>query len=438
MANEEHLAILRQGVEAWNAWRKANPKVKPWLSQADLTGAKLAGVDLKEVVLHEAILQGADLTKANLTKADLKRANLTQTDLTKANLTGAFLLRANLNGTILLRANLRGAVLTGAVLHEAILQGADLTRTILHEANLTGTILHEANLTRAVLHSTVLANNDLSTCKGLDSIFYSGPTEVSVSTLVKSKGKIPESFLRGCGVPESFIEYLPALLGAMEPIQFYSCFISYSTKDEAFAKRLHGRMQQEHLRVWFAPEDIEGGKKLHEQIEYAIQYHDRLLLILSDNSLQSEWVMTELYNARQVELKENRRKLFPIRLTDMDTIKAWKCFDADTGKDLAREIREYYIPDFSHWKEHDSFEHEFAKLLNALRATEAPPIPRAPSPSKPKTMPQNAQTVINAKKRRLEKLEEQAAIKGISTPPEVANEIEDLRRELGELESGQA
>jgi hypothetical protein len=61
---------------------------------------------------------------------------------------------------------------------------------------------------------------------------------------------------------------------------------------------------------------------------------------------KSEWVTTEIYNVRQVELRQQRRKLFPIRLTDMDTLKAWKCPDADTGKDLAREVREYFIPDF--------------------------------------------------------------------------------------------
>src|SRR6185295_17813316 len=151
-------------------------------------------------------------------------------------------------------------------------------------------------------------------------------------------------------------KYLSSLVGAVQPIQFYSCFISYSTKDEEFARRLHSRMRDNHLRVWFAPEDIKSGQKIHEQLERAIQVHDRLLIVLSEQSMQSEWVMTEIRNARQSEIRENRRKLFPIRLVDFDTIRKWKCFDADTGKDLAVELREYHIPDFSNWKEHDSFE----------------------------------------------------------------------------------
>jgi hypothetical protein len=124
-----------------------------------------------------------------------------------------------------------------------------------------------------------------------------GPSDFSIDTIYKSEGEIPESFLLGCGVPDSFIAQIPALIGALQPIQFYSCFISYSTKDEEFVTRLHERMRAEKLRVWFAPEDIQGGKKLYEQVERAIQVHDRLLLVLSESSIHSEWVTTEIRNA---------------------------------------------------------------------------------------------------------------------------------------------
>jgi hypothetical protein len=121
------------------------------------------------------------------------------------------------------------------------------------------------------------------------------------------------------------------------------------------------------MRVWFASEDLKGGKKLHEQLFEAIQINDRLLLVLSEHSIRSEWVMTEIRKAREVEKKENRRKLFPIRLTDFETLCDWTCFDADTGKDLAVEVREYFIPDFSNWKDHDAFEAAFARLQKDLK-----------------------------------------------------------------------
>jgi hypothetical protein len=125
-------------------------------------------------------------------------------------------------------------------------------------------------------------------------------------------------------------------------------------------------MRKQHLRVWYAPEDLKGGRKLHEQISEAIQIHDKLLLVLSEHSLKSEWVITEIRRARRTEAEENRRKLFPIRLVNMDALRKWECFDADTGKDLAAEVREYFIPDFSSWRDSRTFDEVFGRLLKDL------------------------------------------------------------------------
>ena len=84
----------------------------------------------------------------------------------------------------------------------------------------------------------------------------------------------------------------------------------------------------------------------------------------------SEWVKTEIANARQKETESGRRVLFPIRLVDFDTIRQWKCFDADTGKDSAREVREYFIPDFSNWEKHGAYREAFERLLRDLKAEE--------------------------------------------------------------------
>src|SRR5262249_54811549 len=156
-------------------------------------------------------------------------------------------------------------------------------------------------------------NLDLSEVIGLDSIDHDGPSTIGIDTLFHSKGKIPEIFLRGCGVPDSVIVNRFDLVGAIQPIQFYSCFISYSTKDEDFAQRLHSRMVEEKLRVWYSPEDMLGGRKLYEEIDAAIRVHDKLLLVLTSNSMNSDWVKTEIRKARKAEIKENKRKLFPVR-----------------------------------------------------------------------------------------------------------------------------
>jgi hypothetical protein len=158
---------------------------------------------------------------------------------------------------------------------------------------------------------------------------------------------------------------LPALF---TQAKFFSCFISYSTHDQEFANRLYADLQNNNVRCWFAPHDIQGGKKIHEQIHEAIRFYDRLLLILSDVSMASEWVKTEIANARQKELDSKTRMLFPISLVPFEAIRRWKNFDADMGKDSAREIREYYIPDFSDWKNHDKYQAAFARLIKDLKA----------------------------------------------------------------------
>jgi hypothetical protein len=126
----------------------------------------------------------------------------------------------------------------------------------------------------------------------------------------------------------------------MQPVQYQSCFISYSSKDDEFARRLHEKMRGEKLRVWFAPEDMQGGKKLIEQIDRAIQVNDRLLLVLSEQSMKSEWVKIEIRKARQVELRDQLRKLFPIRLVSIGRLEKWKCLAFESAfADLLRDLR---------------------------------------------------------------------------------------------------
>ena len=99
-----------------------------------------------------------------------------------------------------------------------------------------------------------------------------------------------------------------------------------------------------------------------------VRSHDKLLLILPEHSMSSEWVKTEIAKARKREVNEGKRVLFPVRLVGFETPRDWECFDGDTGKDSAREIREYFIPDFSNWKDQDSYQTAFQRLVGDLKA----------------------------------------------------------------------
>src|SRR5262249_15117855 len=90
MANEEHLAILRQGVEDWNTWREEDPDVQPNLNEADL----------READLNTANLRRADFSEADLRRADLSEADLRRATLSRAHLSGANLREAKIGHTI--------------------------------------------------------------------------------------------------------------------------------------------------------------------------------------------------------------------------------------------------------------------------------------------------------------------------------------------------
>ena len=140
----------------------------------------------------------------------------------------------------------------------ADLSDAQLSRAYLHGAYLHGANLSFANLYGVRLGATVLGDVNLSQVKGLTDCIHFGPSALDHRTLSRS-GQLPTSFLRGVGLPDTFIDYIPSLLN--QPIQFYSCFISYSHQDEAFAKRLHADLQDKGGAVLVCPRRLADWRK---------------------------------------------------------------------------------------------------------------------------------------------------------------------------------
>lgn len=145
--------------------------------------------------------------------------------------------------------------------------------------------------------------------------------------------------------------YLPRQL-------FYSCFISYSSKDQDLANRLYTDLKSRGVRCWFAPEDLKIGDKIRDRIDESIRQRDKLLLILSENSIASDWVEHEVESALEEERQSSRIALFPIRLDGavMDSGKAWAA--------LIRRTR--HIGDFTGWKEEGSYQKALERLLRDL------------------------------------------------------------------------
>jgi hypothetical protein len=152
MANEEHLKILKQGVEQWNKWRLENA-IRPDLRGAYLRSANLSGANLFRANLFVANLSGANLSDANLSGANLSSANLSSANLSGANLSDANLSCANLSD-----ARLQGANLTSADLSDADLSLTDLVETNFTNATIAGCRTYGASAWNVTLVGTVQHN----------------------------------------------------------------------------------------------------------------------------------------------------------------------------------------------------------------------------------------------------------------------------------------
>jgi uncharacterized protein YjbI with pentapeptide repeats len=331
--NRSHLVALKRGAHSWNEWRRKNHTVRP-----NLRGISLPpGIDLYK----------ADLSEADLTGATLERANLS---------------RALLYSSKLVAANLKGANLHGAQLDHSDFSGANLAEAELVAATFTGAILTGTYFRNSLLGSTSLDAVDLSTARGLDTIRHAGPSSIGTDTIYLSKASISEIFLRGAGVPDGFVTYMKSLV--VNPIEYYSCFISYSNKDKDFAERLHADLQNAHVRSWFFPENARWGRGVWEAIDEPIRKYDKLIVICSENSLQSGPVLREVERALRREDDEGKNILFPVRI-DEYLFEKWE-------HPFKSDVLSKVVADFRQWRNHDGYRKAFERLLRALKEEDKP------------------------------------------------------------------
>lgn len=141
---------------------------------------------------------------------------------------------------------------------------------------------------------------------------------------------------------------------------YHSCVLSYATADQPLAEQLYADLQQAGVSCWFAPHDLKTGDKLRTQVYEAIQRQDKLLLILSEHAVKSDWVEREVEVAFEREQQPPKTLvLFPIRLDDavMQTQAAW-----------AGDIRRMrFIGDFRQWQDQQAYQRALQRLLRDLR-----------------------------------------------------------------------
>ena len=400
MPNEKHFEIVQQGVEEWNKWREENPEIEPDLSDIDLSDMKLNNANLSDTDLRRSILRNTDFRDADLVRADLRavninkasfnlaklreanfseaylresdmseadlqrayfiRSDLVRVDLWESNLTKADFRWAYLIGTDLKDANLTQADLRWAHLSESNLSQANLSQANLIKASIVKTNLHHSNFKNALMAWTNLGDVDLSLTKELFTAQHFGPSSIGIDTIMRSNGKIPESFLRETGISEIIIQNMALL--TEKGLSHQSCFISHSSKDREFAEKLYSDLQNTGVRCWFASEDLKIGDKTWDSIYHYIRMRDKVLLILSENSISSDWVENEVNAALSEENKRKKPILFPIRVDAaiLDSDQAWAEYINKTRN----------ISNFSNWKDHDAYHQALDKLLDDIKKTD--------------------------------------------------------------------
>src|SRR5260370_7860353 len=357
MTTQESIELLRQGVPAWNKGRQENPRANPQFILADVSddieeGLSLHGADLHFVHFDMALVQGIELSGA-----DLRGSHLKWTDLLTANLSGANLQGAVLSGADLALVSLSLADVSRAEVNGTGLTDTDLTNTNLTDADLTHALLHRTNLLNADLSRTkvgwtVFADVELSRVKGLETVKDVGPSTLGMDTVYRSKGQIPDVFLRSAGISEELLRTVRLLTDQPEHATY---FLSHSRKDGMFVKRLHADLQRNGVRCWFLPYD--GSYSVSRSgFGKLVRDYDKIIHVLSEHSLASNWFRIQVKTALDKEQNKEHQVLFPVCLdtTNMDSPHQWV-------PDLRHT---HHIYNFAQWDNDEEYRKGLEQLLD--------------------------------------------------------------------------
>ncbi len=365
MANEKHLEVLKQGVGALNRWRWKHPGGLLNLRDANLFKAKLYRANLSHANLSRANLEAAKLHHANLSEAKLNAAklydaDLSDADLSRANLEAAKLYHANLTGADLSRADLTGANLTGANLVDTKLVGADLCGT---------------KLEYALLGETIFSNTRLVDTEGLSACKHVFPCTLDHRTLIKS-GELPTEFTRGCGLHDWQVESAKLLNPKLTPREITeivfrvdalrsesriiptNLFISYSHWDAKFADHLQDSFKERRILSWRDAHEEPAGP-LDKIVSRAMRDNPTVLLVLSERSVEKDWVKIEARKARELEKDLGRHVLYPIALDDSWKTSAWSSV-------MRGQVKKANVLNFSQWEKPEAFCEVLNRLLSGI------------------------------------------------------------------------
>lgn len=363
--------LLDQEPKVWNEWRDTNQDIWPDLSGIDLSNKDLSYRDFHYVDFSRANLIGSDLSycnlsSTNLTSTQLQSSTINHTQAEWANFTDACLDNATLMGTNFEktrfeRASMKEVNAANSSFEAAILHMANLSGAYLADTQFLRTDMKRVTLNQAQLGLTLFVDTNLFGAIGLESCEHGSFSFVDNRTIAKS-GEIDSDFLKGCGLPDALINHYPDLVKGT--IRYKDCFISCSESDFELADHLYKNLWGNGVICYLYKHDMRWGARIWDSLDDAIAGTDKFILILSKDSIRSEWVEDEVTKAFAEERKRNEDILLPLMIdnTIMESQEPWAS-KIKNGRNVAN---------FQNWR--DPVEGQ--KLLRKLMELLLEPNPR--------------------------------------------------------------
>jgi hypothetical protein len=340
--------------------RKAPPHLSGQRMWGDYSDVDFTSPFRSKFGPHTSEILGADfrnakLSRCNFSSADLASTNLRGTDLTDAKLTGA-----NLYTSLFESANLNGADLRFANLVSAELQQVTVEGTNFAEARFGGTAIGGVDLSRAL---------------GLDEAIHHSPSPIGADTLRLTSaglGSLPEyvrrtvmRFLANAGMDDEILSVVQSWIG--KPIEFYSTFLSHSSLDKEFARKLYADLGALGVNCWFDEKQILPGDNILHFVDRGIKTWEKFILVCSQNSLSPKtgwWVEQELERAFSKE-RELRRSglevdsvLIPITIDDF-VFEKW-------ASRFRASVLDKHVGDFRGWRNPSFYSTALERLRHAI------------------------------------------------------------------------
>lgn len=361
-AEKPHLRSLTRQEVAERLQAERNAGRTPNLCRMRMWG-DYSGLDFTSEFANESAFT-SEILGADFRNARLRGCNFSRADLASA----------NLRGTDLSNSDLSGANLYTALLEEANLRNASFKNSNLISAELQSVQVAGADFSGARFGRTSIGDVDLSGAFNLDQAVHYRPSSISSRTLrltAAGLANMPEltrrlvfSFLANSGVDEELLATVRTWID--KPIEFWSVFLSHSSIDKLFARKLYADLRLAGVNCWFDEKQILPGDNILDFVDQGIRLWDKVILVCSENSLSARsgwWVEQEIERAlaKERKLRSNGSALsvlVPITLDD---------YVFDTWKSRFKaSVIDKHVGDFRQWHKTDEYSLAFERLIKAL------------------------------------------------------------------------